>query len=255
MSQAIGVQRRVVVTRRRARLVALTVGLLAVAGACATDENGAELSVVTSVVPTSSGPATAVTAVASEVPVATVAVPSTLAPPTPSLPPTTEAPATTATPTTVAPTTTVVAPFAVEEINATLAPAVQAWAAAPSGPTYDAMSAAARSVVESGRPLADVPGAAAGGTSELVAGLMTYPGSDAQVMTLLTQLGPAAPTVTLPAPTTTAPAAPTRFVDTATDPNFGTCREAIANGYGPYRRGETEYSWYRDADSDGIVCE
>jgi hypothetical protein len=41
-----------------------------------------------------------------------------------------------------------------------------------------------------------------------------------------------------------------------TDPRFGTCREAKAAGYGPYRRGsDPEYSWYRDADSDGIVCE
>jgi hypothetical protein len=41
-----------------------------------------------------------------------------------------------------------------------------------------------------------------------------------------------------------------------TDPQFGTCKEAIANGYGPYYRGrDPEYYWYRDADSDGIVCE
>lgn len=40
------------------------------------------------------------------------------------------------------------------------------------------------------------------------------------------------------------------------DPQFGTCREAKANGYGPYYQGEDpEYDWYRDADSDGIVCE
>ena len=40
-----------------------------------------------------------------------------------------------------------------------------------------------------------------------------------------------------------------------TDPRFRTCGEAIAAGFGPYYRGETEYSWYRDADSDGVVCE
>ena len=40
------------------------------------------------------------------------------------------------------------------------------------------------------------------------------------------------------------------------DPFFGTCREAKANGYGPYLKGvDGEYSWYIDRDSDGIVCE
>jgi hypothetical protein len=41
----------------------------------------------------------------------------------------------------------------------------------------------------------------------------------------------------------------------STDPRFGTCAEAKANGYGPYRAGEPEYDWYRDADNDGVVCE
>lgn len=41
-----------------------------------------------------------------------------------------------------------------------------------------------------------------------------------------------------------------------TDPRFGTCAEAIDHGYGPYYRGrDKEYGWYRDADSDGVVCE
>jgi hypothetical protein len=41
-----------------------------------------------------------------------------------------------------------------------------------------------------------------------------------------------------------------------TDKQFSTCAEAIAHGLGPYRRGEDpEYNWYRDADSDGSVCE
>lgn len=40
------------------------------------------------------------------------------------------------------------------------------------------------------------------------------------------------------------------------DPRFGTCREAKANGYGPYIKGvDIEYGWYRDGDSDGTVCE
>ena len=41
-----------------------------------------------------------------------------------------------------------------------------------------------------------------------------------------------------------------------TDPRFGTCREANAHGYGPYRRGvDPEYYWYLDRDRDGWVCE
>jgi hypothetical protein len=40
------------------------------------------------------------------------------------------------------------------------------------------------------------------------------------------------------------------------DPRFGTCREAIANGFGDYIRGQDpEYDWYRDGDGDGIACE
>ena len=40
------------------------------------------------------------------------------------------------------------------------------------------------------------------------------------------------------------------------DPQFGTCKEAKANGYGPYVQGQDpEYGWYQDRDNDGIVCE
>ncbi len=52
-------------------------------------------------------------------------------------------------------------------------------------------------------------------------------------------------------PTTSAPKATT----TGTDPRFDTCKAAKAAGYGPYTRGQVEYGWYRDGDSDGIVCE
>ncbi|TNU73756.1 hypothetical protein FH969_09685 [Miniimonas arenae] len=42
----------------------------------------------------------------------------------------------------------------------------------------------------------------------------------------------------------------------STDPRFGTCKEARANGYGTYVKGvDPEYDWYRDADGDGRVCE
>ena len=40
------------------------------------------------------------------------------------------------------------------------------------------------------------------------------------------------------------------------DPMFGSCKEAKANGYGPYVDGiDEEYDWYRDGDKDGTVCE
>jgi endonuclease YncB( thermonuclease family) len=60
-----------------------------------------------------------------------------------------------------------------------------------------------------------------------------------------------APTTMAPPPVFLAPPA-----NDDLDPRFDTCRQALANGYGNYRRGEDpEYDWYRDADSDGIVCE
>jgi hypothetical protein len=59
------------------------------------------------------------------------------------------------------------------------------------------------------------------------------------------------PTPIQPAPTTPKP--PTAG---GTDPRFGTCREANAAGYGPYRSGaDPEYDWYQDRDHDGLVCE
>lgn len=44
--------------------------------------------------------------------------------------------------------------------------------------------------------------------------------------------------------------------DLGLDPQFATCSDAIDMGYGPYFLGsDPEYEWYRDSDSDGIVCE
>ncbi len=49
--------------------------------------------------------------------------------------------------------------------------------------------------------------------------------------------------------------APTKAAN-GEDPRFDSCREAKANGYGPYTNGiNKEYDWYRDGDKDGIVCE
>jgi len=54
-----------------------------------------------------------------------------------------------------------------------------------------------------------------------------------------------------PEPSTTGPRP-----DGGTDPRFGTCREANAHGFGPYRQGtDPEYAWYQDRDHDGLVCE
>ncbi len=78
-------------------------------------------------------------------------------------------------------------------------------------------------------------------------------------MSIFDALGPALPPVPRDAFTTTTPppiqAAIPQVPSGGTDPRFGTCGDAKAAGYGPYSRGDPEYSWYRDADDDGIVCE
>jgi hypothetical protein len=44
--------------------------------------------------------------------------------------------------------------------------------------------------------------------------------------------------------------------DSVTDPDYGTCKAAKANGRGPYISGvDPEYAFYRDGDKDGMVCE
>lgn len=62
------------------------------------------------------------------------------------------------------------------------------------------------------------------------------------------------PAPTTAKPTTHAPPPPPPPAP-STDPRFSTCKAAKAAGYGPYTRGDTEYNWYKDADSDGVVCE
>ncbi|MBW3656603.1 MAG: DUF1524 domain-containing protein [Gemmatimonadetes bacterium] len=68
-------------------------------------------------------------------------------------------------------------------------------------------------------------------------------------------LSPAAP-ATPNAPPPSAPPKPKVDTQAGVDPDYGTCKEAKANGAGPYVRGrDVEYEWYRDGDSDGTVCE
>lgn len=67
------------------------------------------------------------------------------------------------------------------------------------------------------------------------------------------------PKTTKPRTTTSSRKPPTTKKTTTaakTDPRYGTCKAAKAAGYGPYYRGQDpEYSWYRDSDGDGVVCE
>ncbi len=59
-----------------------------------------------------------------------------------------------------------------------------------------------------------------------------------------------------PARTSSSPRPSATAKTSRTDPQFRTCREANAAGYGPYRRGvDPEYDWYLDRDHDGLVCE
>ncbi|MGN6688504.1 MAG: GmrSD restriction endonuclease domain-containing protein, partial [Actinomycetales bacterium] len=66
--------------------------------------------------------------------------------------------------------------------------------------------------------------------------------------------GGAAVAASTPAPQTVP--APAVTTGGGLDPRFGTCKEATAQGYGPYVRGrDPEYDWYQDRDHDGVVCE
>lgn len=68
----------------------------------------------------------------------------------------------------------------------------------------------------------------------------------------------APPEVTATTPPTPRPSTTRRPTSPGqdTDPRYGTCRAVKAHGYGPYYRGiDPEYSWYADADNDGVVCE
>lgn len=58
------------------------------------------------------------------------------------------------------------------------------------------------------------------------------------------------------APSESPSLAPSESSDQSLDPRFSSCAKAKAAGYGPYVKGlDPEYSWYRDGDNDGTVCE
>lgn len=69
-----------------------------------------------------------------------------------------------------------------------------------------------------------------------------------------TQQTGAAPTGAAPtgsAPTGSAPVG----ANAQPDRRFGTCKEAVAAGFGPYTKGRhTEYTWYTDVDNNGVAC-
>ncbi|HEX5331481.1 MAG TPA: excalibur calcium-binding domain-containing protein [Cellulomonas sp.] len=57
----------------------------------------------------------------------------------------------------------------------------------------------------------------------------------------------------VPAPAAVVEAPPAALTN---DPEFATCKAAIAAGYGNYVRDkDPEYEWYNDRDGDGVVCE
>ncbi|MGC5011228.1 SecDF P1 head subdomain-containing protein [Streptosporangium sp. DT93] len=59
--------------------------------------------------------------------------------------------------------------------------------------------------------------------------------------------------VTNPAPQNGATTTPPKG---GTDPQYRTCKQAMADGYGPYYRDvHEEYAWYADVDKDDVVCE
>ncbi|MBO9553971.1 excalibur calcium-binding domain-containing protein [Cellulomonas sp.] len=65
-----------------------------------------------------------------------------------------------------------------------------------------------------------------------------------------------APVAAEPAPVVAESAALVEAPPAATDPRFGTCKEAVAAGFGNYVQGvDPEYDWYQDRDHDGVVCE
>jgi hypothetical protein len=49
--------------------------------------------------------------------------------------------------------------------------------------------------------------------------------------------------------------ATTTTIAVKADPQFRSCAEAVAKGFGPYDSDDPEFGWYDNADGDGRVCE
>lgn len=77
------------------------------------------------------------------------------------------------------------------------------------------------------------------------------PGTDGTVGSVQpVQPAPAPAVEPAPAAAEVAPAVPG-----VSDPQFSSCTKAKAAGFGPYTSAQAEYSWYKDGDGDGTVCE
>jgi hypothetical protein len=63
---------------------------------------------------------------------------------------------------------------------------------------------------------------------------------------------PVVPPVDTPAPPVETLAEPAAGGE---DPKFTSCTKAKAAGFGPYTKADVEYTWYKDGDNDGTVCE
>lgn len=69
-------------------------------------------------------------------------------------------------------------------------------------------------------------------------------------------VAPVAPAEPAPAaPVEPAPVAEAPVATGGNDPQFSSCAKAKAEGFGPYTAADPEFSWYRDGDGDGTVCE
>ncbi|WP_205315491.1 excalibur calcium-binding domain-containing protein [Nonomuraea lactucae] len=106
-----------------------------------------------------------------------------------------------------------------------------------------------------GNPGTGVPGTGNPGTAPPGTGTQDPGLSGTGAPTTGPATGPAStgPASTGPVSTGTAPA--TIRGRRVPDPQFASCKEAAAAGYGPYYKGSRpEYDWYTDVDKNGVAC-